>query len=115
MLGDSPTAAADAGRDLVFRRPATMLASRFPVLATGSTVCVSSLADSVRGMWISTKNNEILTRDERDPPSPSLLEERPSCIFIGPIKTASKETLEALYLQIGSLDPSRDLPWPRRQ
>ncbi|KAL6981644.1 hypothetical protein U1Q18_023270, partial [Sarracenia purpurea var. burkii] len=65
----------------------------------------SSLADSVRGKQISTKNNEILTRDERDPLSPSLLEEGPSCIFVGPIKTASKETLAALYRQIGSPDP----------
>ncbi|KAL6967539.1 hypothetical protein U1Q18_033347 [Sarracenia purpurea var. burkii] len=48
---------------------------------------------------ISTKNNEMLTRDERDPSSPSLLGEGPSCIFVGPIETASKETLEALYRQ----------------
>ncbi|KAL6957960.1 hypothetical protein U1Q18_043020 [Sarracenia purpurea var. burkii] len=97
MPGDSPTAAVDAGRDHVFCRLATMSASRFPVLTMGSTVCASSLANSVRGKRISTKNNKILTCDECDPPSPSLLEEGPSCIFVGPIKTASKETLEALY------------------
>ncbi|KAL6965055.1 hypothetical protein U1Q18_036112 [Sarracenia purpurea var. burkii] len=63
----------------------------------GELAMNSSLVDSVRGKRIFTKNNKILTRDERDPPSPSLLEEGPSCIFVGPIKTASKETLEALY------------------
>ncbi|KAL6961143.1 hypothetical protein U1Q18_038906 [Sarracenia purpurea var. burkii] len=71
----------------------------------GELAMNSSLANSVRGKRISIKNNKILTCDECDPPSPSLLEEGPSCIFVGPIKTASKETLEALYRQIGSPDP----------
>ncbi|XP_058209963.1 PGR5-like protein 1B, chloroplastic isoform X3 [Rhododendron vialii] len=44
---------------------------------------------------ISTKsNNGVFTRDERDPRA-----EGPSCIFVGPIETARKETLEALYRQ----------------
>lgn len=43
---------------------------------------------------ISTRSNGVFTRDERDP-----LAQGPSCIFVGPIETASKETLEALYRQ----------------
>lgn len=43
---------------------------------------------------ISTKSNGVFTRDERDPRA-----EGPSCIFVGPIETARKETLEALYRQ----------------
>lgn len=43
---------------------------------------------------ISTRSNGVFTRDERGP-----LAQGPSCIFVGPIETASKETLEALYRQ----------------
>ncbi|XP_057472662.1 PGR5-like protein 1B, chloroplastic [Actinidia eriantha] len=42
---------------------------------------------------ISTRSNGVFTRDE------SSFSEGPSCIFVGPIETASKETLEALYRQ----------------
>lgn len=30
-------------------------------------------------------------------------EEGPSCVFVGPLETASKETLEALYRQVSSI------------
>ncbi|KAF5954205.1 hypothetical protein HYC85_007061 [Camellia sinensis] len=43
---------------------------------------------------ISTRSNGVFTRDERDP-----VAQGPSCIFVGPIETANKETLEALYRQ----------------
>jgi len=43
---------------------------------------------------ISTKTNVAPARD-------IALAEGPSCIFVGPLETASKETLEALYLQVG--------------
>ncbi|PSR95103.1 PGR5-like protein [Actinidia chinensis var. chinensis] len=42
---------------------------------------------------ISTRSNDVFPRDE------SSFSEGPSCIFVGPIETASKETLEALYRQ----------------
>ncbi|CAK9139150.1 unnamed protein product [Ilex paraguariensis] len=43
---------------------------------------------------ISSRSNSVSNRDERGPPSEGL-----SCIFVGPIETASKETLESLYRQ----------------
>ncbi|KAA8543864.1 hypothetical protein F0562_021959 [Nyssa sinensis] len=42
---------------------------------------------------ISTKSNGAFTEP------PASLAEGPSCIFVGPIETATKETLEALYRQ----------------
>ncbi|OVA17852.1 hypothetical protein BVC80_1835g247 [Macleaya cordata] len=44
----------------------------------------------------STKNNAC---SERSSHSELALSEGPSCIFVGPIETASRETLEALYRQ----------------
>nr|XP_017231115.1 PREDICTED: uncharacterized protein LOC108205634 isoform X2 [Daucus carota subsp. sativus] len=43
---------------------------------------------------ISGRINGFLARADR-----SLIADAPSCIFVGPIETASKETLEALYRQ----------------
>lgn len=44
---------------------------------------------------ISGRINGFLARADR-----SLIADAPSCIFVGPIETASKETLEALYRQV---------------
>lgn len=46
---------------------------------------------------ISAKSNGVSTCNNRDELA---LAEGPSCIFVGPIETASKETLEALYCQV---------------
>ncbi|XP_057955507.1 PGR5-like protein 1B, chloroplastic isoform X2 [Malania oleifera] len=57
---------------------------------TGAPFCVR----------ISTKSNGVPTCKGRDPLSDfALAAEGPSCIFVGPLETASKETLEALYCQ----------------
>ncbi|XP_034689283.1 PGR5-like protein 1B, chloroplastic [Vitis riparia] len=45
---------------------------------------------------ISAKSNGVSTCNDRNDLA---LAEGPSCIFVGPIETASKETLEALYCQ----------------
>lgn len=47
---------------------------------------------------ISSRSSGFLARAERG--SLSVLDEAPSCIFVGPIETANKETLEALYRQV---------------
>ncbi|KAF3454690.1 hypothetical protein FNV43_RR05138 [Rhamnella rubrinervis] len=57
---------------------------------------IPKLSGSIRAgapfsVRISAKGNNIPIRDE--------LVQGPSCIFVGPIETASKETLEALYRQ----------------
>lgn len=46
---------------------------------------------------ISARSSGLSARAERG--SLSVLDEAPSCIFVGPIETANKETLEALYRQ----------------
>ncbi|XP_052188551.1 PGR5-like protein 1B, chloroplastic [Diospyros lotus] len=60
----------------------------------GSTVVELTRTGSRTGapfsVRISAKGNGVFTRDEA---------QGPSCIFVGPIETASKETLEALYRQ----------------
>ncbi|KAK9280616.1 hypothetical protein L1049_014311 [Liquidambar formosana] len=70
----------------------------------GSTVVELSRANNRTGapfsVRISTKSNGFSAGDGRGAQSSKLaLVEGPSCIFVGPIETASKETLEALYLQ----------------
>lgn len=44
---------------------------------------------------ISGRINSFLARAER-----GSLSDAPSCLFVGPVETASKETLEALYRQV---------------
>ncbi|XAR58983.1 hypothetical protein NMG60_11014588 [Bertholletia excelsa] len=75
--------------------------SSVPSHVIGSTVVElsrNSRTGAPFSVRISTRNNGVSTRDEREPPLSSL-SEGPSCIFVGPIETASKETLEALYRQ----------------
>ncbi|XP_047337987.1 PGR5-like protein 1B, chloroplastic [Impatiens glandulifera] len=44
-------------------------------------------------------NASIARHGRPSPPHASLAAEGPSCVFVGPIETASQETLEALYCQ----------------
>lgn len=64
----------------------------------GSTVIELSRSDSRAGasfpVRISARSHGVSTCEEREAPL------APSCIFVGPIETASKETLEALYRQV---------------
>lgn len=46
---------------------------------------------------LSVRNND--NYKDRQPSSPALVE-GPSCLFVGPIESASQETLEALYRQV---------------
>ncbi|KAK9055355.1 hypothetical protein SSX86_026438 [Deinandra increscens subsp. villosa] len=47
-----------------------------------------------------SRNNGLSIRSDKDRrPSSQVLVEGPSCIFVGPIESASQETLEALYRQ----------------
>ncbi|KAF8402928.1 hypothetical protein HHK36_011021 [Tetracentron sinense] len=48
---------------------------------------------------ISTKSSGIFACSARNSRSKLALAEGPSCLFVGPIDSASKETLEALYCQ----------------
>ncbi|KAJ4979997.1 hypothetical protein NE237_010777 [Protea cynaroides] len=48
---------------------------------------------------IATKSNGVFACSNRSSCSNFALAEGPSCIFVGPIETARKETLEALYRQ----------------
>ncbi|KAL3367268.1 hypothetical protein AABB24_011805 [Solanum stoloniferum] len=63
----------------------------------GSTVIELSRSNSRAGasfpVRISARSHGVSTCEEREAPL------APSCIFVGPIETASKETLEALYRQ----------------
>ncbi|KAF3650497.1 hypothetical protein FXO38_17109 [Capsicum annuum] len=63
----------------------------------GSTVIDLSRSNSRTGgslpVRISARSHGVSTCEERETP------QGPSCIFVGPVETASKETLEALYRQ----------------
>lgn len=50
---------------------------------------------------ISGRINGLFARAQR-----ASLSDAPSCIFVGPVETASKETLEALYRQVYFLSVS---------
>ncbi|KAF3625884.1 hypothetical protein FXO37_30633 [Capsicum annuum] len=64
----------------------------------GSTVIDLSRSNSRTGgslpVRISARSHGVSTCEERETP------QGPSCIFVGPVETASKETLEALYRQV---------------
>ncbi|XP_043700672.1 uncharacterized protein LOC122651369 [Telopea speciosissima] len=84
--------------------------STFPPPMTGSTPVevpringvgplLHRIGASLMPLRIATKSNGVFACSSRSSCSNLALAEGPSCIFVGPIETASKETLEALYRQ----------------
>lgn len=63
-------------------RTASYIGAPFPVRVSTRSHCISS---------------PVTAYVTRRPP------EGPSCIFVGPIETASQETLEALYSQVSRI------------
>ncbi|KAK3017530.1 hypothetical protein RJ639_007205 [Escallonia herrerae] len=76
---------------------ATTYASPHVIGSTVVELSRNSRSGAPFSVRISSRSNGVSTRSGMDPPS--AVAEGPSCLFVGPIETASKETLEALYRQ----------------